>query len=76
MWRKNRSVSKRGGCIGVDLNRNFDANWCSKSSSHTTVQCKEGNVREGKKILYVFVRSNFPEMMTQCLRIITDYYYF
>lgn len=37
---------------------------------------KEGNVREGKKILYVFVRSNFPEMMTQCLRIITDYYYF
>lgn len=49
MWRKNRSVSKRGGCIGVDLNRNFDANWCSKSSSHTTVQFKGGKCEGGKK---------------------------
>lgn len=32
MWRKNRSVSNN--CIGVDLNRNFDANWCSKCPSH------------------------------------------
>lgn len=30
MWRKNRSPQKGTSCIGVDLNRNFDANWCSK----------------------------------------------
>lgn len=31
MWRKNRSVLKEGSeCVGVDLNRNFDARWCSK----------------------------------------------
>ncbi|KAL1022339.1 hypothetical protein UPYG_G00025360 [Umbra pygmaea] len=30
MWRKNRSQSKNSYCIGTDLNRNFDANWCSK----------------------------------------------
>uniref|UniRef100_H3DAK6 Carboxypeptidase B2 (plasma) n=1 Tax=Tetraodon nigroviridis TaxID=99883 RepID=H3DAK6_TETNG len=33
MWRKNRSVSKSGNCIGVDLNRNFDANWCTEGAS-------------------------------------------
>lgn len=31
MWRKNRSVNRSNNCIGVDLNRNFDANWCSES---------------------------------------------
>ncbi|KAF3706316.1 Carboxypeptidase B2 [Channa argus] len=33
MWRKNRSVSKTSPCIGVDLNRNFDANWCTEGAS-------------------------------------------
>nr|XP_019964178.1 PREDICTED: carboxypeptidase B2-like [Paralichthys olivaceus] len=33
MWRKNRSVSKSNNCIGVDLNRNFDANWCTEGAS-------------------------------------------
>uniref|UniRef100_A0A3Q1HDY6 Peptidase M14 domain-containing protein n=1 Tax=Anabas testudineus TaxID=64144 RepID=A0A3Q1HDY6_ANATE len=33
MWRKNRSVSKTSACIGVDLNRNFDANWCTEGAS-------------------------------------------
>ncbi|XP_044044485.1 carboxypeptidase B2 [Siniperca chuatsi] len=33
MWRKNRSVSKSSSCIGVDLNRNFDANWCTEGAS-------------------------------------------
>ncbi|XP_030266223.1 carboxypeptidase B2 [Sparus aurata] len=44
MWRKNRSVSKRGGCIGVDLNRNFDANWCTEGASDepcTEIYCGE-----------------------------------
>uniref|UniRef100_A0A3B4VH45 Carboxypeptidase B2 (plasma) n=1 Tax=Seriola dumerili TaxID=41447 RepID=A0A3B4VH45_SERDU len=36
MWRKNRSVSRgsrSSACIGVDLNRNFDANWCTEGAS-------------------------------------------
>ncbi|ROL50020.1 Carboxypeptidase B2 [Anabarilius grahami] len=33
MWRKNRSVNKDSECAGVDLNRNFDANWCTKGAS-------------------------------------------
>ncbi|KAM8904097.1 carboxypeptidase B2 [Spinachia spinachia] len=33
MWRKNRSFSKNSNCIGVDLNRNFDANWCTEGAS-------------------------------------------
>ncbi|XP_011604391.2 carboxypeptidase B2 [Takifugu rubripes] len=33
MWRKNRSVSKSDNCIGADLNRNFDANWCTEGAS-------------------------------------------
>ncbi|KAL1022338.1 hypothetical protein UPYG_G00025340 [Umbra pygmaea] len=34
MWRKNRSQSKNSYCIGTDLNRNFDANWCTKGASN------------------------------------------
>ncbi|XP_010752113.2 carboxypeptidase B2 [Larimichthys crocea] len=44
MWRKNRSVSKSSGCIGVDLNRNFDANWCTEGASNdpcTEIYCGE-----------------------------------
>ncbi|XP_054915662.1 carboxypeptidase B2 [Poeciliopsis prolifica] len=33
MWRKNRSPQKGTSCIGVDLNRNFDANWCTTGAS-------------------------------------------
>ncbi|MEQ2174703.1 hypothetical protein GOODEAATRI_010503, partial [Goodea atripinnis] len=33
MWRKNRSFKKNTSCIGVDLNRNFDANWCTIGAS-------------------------------------------
>ncbi|KAG7502662.1 carboxypeptidase B2 [Solea senegalensis] len=34
MWRKNRSFSRSSSCVGVDLNRNFDANWCTEGASH------------------------------------------
>nr|XP_061803257.1 carboxypeptidase B2-like [Nerophis lumbriciformis] len=34
MWRKNRSISLRHSCVGVDLNRNFDANWCTEGASN------------------------------------------
>ncbi|XP_065137779.1 carboxypeptidase B2 isoform X2 [Paramisgurnus dabryanus] len=33
MWRKNRSTQKESECVGADLNRNFDANWCTKGAS-------------------------------------------
>ncbi|KAM3857148.1 carboxypeptidase B2 [Diretmus argenteus] len=33
MWRKNRSESPDGACYGVDLNRNFDAKWCTEGAS-------------------------------------------
>ncbi|XP_039997735.1 carboxypeptidase B2 [Xiphias gladius] len=42
MWRKNRSVSRSSTCVGVDLNRNFDANWCTEGASHepcTEIYC-------------------------------------
>ncbi|KAM9334411.1 carboxypeptidase B2 [Symphorus nematophorus] len=44
MWRKNRSVSRSTGCVGVDLNRNFDANWCTEGASSdpcTEIYCGE-----------------------------------
>ncbi|XP_061571651.1 carboxypeptidase B2 [Cololabis saira] len=42
MWRKNRTPSKSPNCIGADLNRNFDANWCTEGASHdpcTEIYC-------------------------------------
>ncbi|XP_033867025.2 carboxypeptidase B2-like [Acipenser ruthenus] len=34
MWRKNRSRYEGNNCVGTDLNRNFDAGWCTKGASH------------------------------------------
>ncbi|XP_029928221.1 carboxypeptidase B2 [Myripristis murdjan] len=36
MWRKNRSYSEDRLCVGVDLNRNFDANWCTEGALNNT----------------------------------------
>ncbi|XP_039601192.1 carboxypeptidase B2 isoform X1 [Polypterus senegalus] len=33
MWRKNRAKYDGTFCIGTDLNRNFDANWCTEGAS-------------------------------------------
>ncbi|XP_036400579.1 carboxypeptidase B2 [Megalops cyprinoides] len=33
MWRKNRSRQEDSFCVGADLNRNFDANWCTEGAS-------------------------------------------
>ncbi|KAM4626906.1 carboxypeptidase O-like [Discoglossus pictus] len=33
LWRKNRSPYNKGTCYGVDLNRNFNARWCSIGAS-------------------------------------------
>ncbi|XP_075687369.1 carboxypeptidase O-like [Rhinoderma darwinii] len=34
LWRKSRSSHDNGNCYGVDLNRNFDSNWCSIGASN------------------------------------------
>ncbi|KAM9305597.1 carboxypeptidase O-like [Gastrophryne carolinensis] len=33
LWRKSRSKHENGTCYGVDLNRNFNAKWCTHESS-------------------------------------------
>ncbi|XP_075687645.1 carboxypeptidase O-like [Rhinoderma darwinii] len=33
LWRKNRAPYNNGTCYGVDLNRNFDAKWCTIGAS-------------------------------------------
>ena len=33
MWRKNRRVNEGARCMGVDLNRNYEANWSGPGSS-------------------------------------------
>ncbi|NXK77392.1 CBPB1 Carboxypeptidase, partial [Amazona guildingii] len=33
MWRKTRSKNDRSLCIGTDLNRNFNAGWCTTGAS-------------------------------------------
>ncbi|XP_072266065.1 carboxypeptidase B2 [Pyxicephalus adspersus] len=38
MWRKNRSKHPHSSCIGVDLNRNFDAGWCGPGASSNPCQ--------------------------------------
>ncbi|KFR03412.1 carboxypeptidase B [Opisthocomus hoazin] len=34
MWRKTRSKNAGSTCIGADLNRNFDAGWCTTGASN------------------------------------------
>ncbi|OXB57961.1 hypothetical protein ASZ78_004283 [Callipepla squamata] len=33
LWRKSRSSHSNSGCIGTDMNRNFDAKWCGRGAS-------------------------------------------
>uniref|UniRef100_A0A8C5R319 Carboxypeptidase O n=1 Tax=Leptobrachium leishanense TaxID=445787 RepID=A0A8C5R319_9ANUR len=35
LWRKNRTPYNNGTCYGVDLNRNFNASWCSIGASNS-----------------------------------------
>ncbi|XP_073805414.1 carboxypeptidase B2 isoform X1 [Danio rerio] len=45
MWRKNRSENKDSYCAGVDLNRNFDANWCTKGANNIDLKMALKNVK-------------------------------
>ncbi|NWU93487.1 CBPB2 Carboxypeptidase, partial [Upupa epops] len=39
LWRKSRSSHGHSGCVGTDMNRNFDARWCGKGAS--AYECHE-----------------------------------
>ncbi|KFW97138.1 Carboxypeptidase B2, partial [Phalacrocorax carbo] len=39
LWRKSRSSHGNSKCIGTDMNRNFDAQWCGKGAS--PLECQE-----------------------------------
>ncbi|XP_041638062.1 carboxypeptidase B2-like [Cheilinus undulatus] len=62
MWRKNRSVGNGSSCMGVDLNRNFDANWCTEGASHnpcTSTYCGTSPESEPEsKAVADFLRSH------------------
>ena len=36
LWRKNRRVNSGSGCVGVDLNRNFNNHWNEVSKPQHT----------------------------------------
>ncbi|KAM9766988.1 carboxypeptidase O [Menidia menidia] len=49
LWRKNRSPGPSHGCYGVDLNRNFDANWGTvgvSSNCSSNTYCGSGAISE------------------------------
>ncbi|XP_059956193.1 carboxypeptidase B [Mesoplodon densirostris] len=66
MWRKNRSTNAGSTCIGTDLNRNFDAGWCSVGASKNP--CDEtycGSAAESEKetkALANFIRKNLSSI--------------
>ncbi|XP_013803786.1 carboxypeptidase B2 [Apteryx mantelli] len=39
LWRKSRSSHGNSKCIGTDMNRNFDAQWCGEGAS--SYECRE-----------------------------------
>ncbi|XP_066137163.1 carboxypeptidase O [Saccopteryx bilineata] len=49
LWRKSRSSHNNGTCFGTDLNRNFNASWCSIGASKncpSSTFCGTGPVSE------------------------------
>ncbi|XP_018415910.1 PREDICTED: carboxypeptidase O-like [Nanorana parkeri] len=49
LWRKSRSPHNNSTCFGVDLNRNFDSNWCTIGASRncsTLTFCGTGPASE------------------------------
>lgn len=62
LWRKSRSSHKNGTCFGTDLNRNFNASWCSIGASKDCQDltfCGTGPVSEPEtKALSSFIEAN------------------
>nr|XP_020769567.1 carboxypeptidase O [Odocoileus virginianus texanus] len=61
LWRKSRSSHNNGTCFGTDLNRNFDASWCSIGATtdcESLTFCGTGPVSEPEtKAVSSFIES-------------------
>ncbi|TKC50744.1 hypothetical protein EI555_017873, partial [Monodon monoceros] len=61
LWRKSRSSHNNGMCFGTDLNRNFNASWCSIGASHNCQDltfCGTGPMSEPEtKVVSSFIES-------------------
>ncbi|XP_077149075.1 carboxypeptidase B-like [Ranitomeya variabilis] len=66
MWKKTRSVNKNSSCIGTDLNRNFDAEWCTVGASSNACDdtyCGASPESESEsKALANFIRANLSSI--------------
>ncbi|KAM9085901.1 LOW QUALITY PROTEIN: carboxypeptidase O [Megaptera novaeangliae] len=54
LWRNSRSSHNNGMCFGTDLNRNFDASWCSIGASHN---CQGPMSEPETKVVSSFIES-------------------
>ncbi|XP_048396202.1 carboxypeptidase B2 isoform X2 [Stegostoma tigrinum] len=67
-WRKNLSKHNGGHCVGTDLNRNWDANWCGSGASSDP--CSEtycGRYPESEpevKAVAAFIRKRSDHIMS------------
>ncbi|KAF9821749.1 hypothetical protein SFRURICE_001860 [Spodoptera frugiperda] len=61
LWRKNRNTNLGVGCMGVDLNRNFDINWSEASSNVPCLDTYHG-------------RGPFSEPETSIIKSVFDQY--
>ncbi|XP_003254041.1 carboxypeptidase O [Nomascus leucogenys] len=67
LWRKSRSPHNNGTCFGTDLNRNFNASWCSIGASRNCQDqtfCGTGPVSEPEtKAVASFVESKKDDIL-------------
>ncbi|XP_054113803.1 carboxypeptidase O isoform X2 [Callithrix jacchus] len=67
LWRKSRSPHNNGTCFGTDLNRNFNASWCSIGASRNCQDetfCGTGPLSEPEtKAVASFVESKKEDIL-------------
>ncbi|XP_004033162.4 carboxypeptidase O isoform X2 [Gorilla gorilla gorilla] len=67
LWRKSRSPHNNGTCFGTDLNRNFNASWCSIGASRNCQDqtfCGTGPVSEPEtKAVASFIESKKDDIL-------------
>uniref|UniRef100_UPI00398EEE1D carboxypeptidase O n=1 Tax=Pristiophorus japonicus TaxID=55135 RepID=UPI00398EEE1D len=67
LWRKSMSPCKNTTCFGTDLNRNFDAKWCSVGASRnccSITYCGSAPESEPEaKAVAGFLRSHLPDIL-------------
>ncbi|XP_038643503.1 carboxypeptidase O-like [Scyliorhinus canicula] len=67
LWRKSRSPCANSTCFGTDLNRNYDAKWCSIGASRnccSTIHCGSAPESEPETIAVAgFIRKSLPDIL-------------